>query len=142
LDLVHVLLKPFEFNRFEKSVNKAFQIKKIIIDDTSHNEKYLYVKSNYELVKININEIEYLESQGDYISIHLSDHSHVRTLMSFKKIEEYLPPGNFLRIHRGFMISASKIKSINTKSVKLSYTEIPIGDSHKITLDNHIKTNL
>jgi two-component system LytT family response regulator len=141
LNVADYLLKPFEFERFEKAVNKVIEIKNFINGNSSANKNYFFVKSNYELVKIEINEIEYFESQGDYLNIYLSDHSFVRTLMSFKKIEEFLPSLNFLRVHRGFMISTSKIKSINTKSIKLSYTDIPIGDSYKFSLDNYITSN-
>jgi DNA-binding LytR/AlgR family response regulator len=141
LDVADYLLKPFEFERFEKAVNKVIQIKNFINGNSSANKNYFFVKSNYELVKIEINEIEYFESQGDYLNIYLSDHSFVRTLMSFKKIVEFVPSPDFLRVHRGFMISTSKIKSINTKSIKLSYTDIPIGDSYKLSLGNYISSN-
>jgi len=133
------LMKPFEFIRFEKAVKKVRVMKSINTDSVELIPNSMYVKSNYELIKINFEDIEYLEGDADYIKIYLFNGSFVRTLITFKKIEKILPAAGFLRVHRGFIISTSKIKSISSKSIKLSFAEIPIGDAFKSSLDSFLK---
>jgi len=139
LDVADYLLKPFEFDRFEKAVKKAIQFKKLINETSVKDQSYFFVKANYELVKINFQDIEYLEGDGDYIKIYLSDQSYVRTLISFKKIETMIPDDIFLRVHRGFIVSALKIVTIGSKSIKLSFAEIPIGDAFRPSVDAYLK---
>lgn len=138
LEVADYLMKPIEFSRFEKAVKKVRQMKSMKADSVEPLPNSMFVKSNYQLVKINFEDIEYLEGDADYIKIYLSNGSFVRTLITFKKIESILPAAGFLRVHRGFIISASKIKSISGKSIKLGFADIPIGDSFKSSLDSFL----
>jgi two-component system, LytTR family, response regulator len=89
------------------------------------------VHSEYKLVKIQLNEIEYIESLEDYIKIHITGSKPVLTLLSMKKVLEKLPAEKFQRIHRSYIVSVAKVKSIQNRKVQLSAgAELPISDSY------------
>jgi two-component system LytT family response regulator len=78
-----------------------------------------------------LNEIEYIESLEDYIKIHIAGTKPVLTLMSMKKVLEKIPADKFQRIHRSYIVSVSKVKSIQNRKVQLSGgVELPISDSY------------
>jgi two-component system LytT family response regulator len=129
LDAVDYLLKPFSLERFSKAVSKA--------EEYFHyrnappvKEEFLYVYAEYKLVKINLNEIEYIESLEDYIRIHLLQSKPILTLMPLKKILEKLPPVLFQRVHRSYIVAVRQIKSVTNKKIMLASTEVPVSDSY------------
>jgi two-component system, LytTR family, response regulator len=130
LDAIDYLLKPISFERFSKAVNKA-------IEYFEHKNKKnqvienLFVYSEYRMVKIELKEVEYIESLEDYIKIHLLNARPVLTLMPLKKVLEKLPPEKFRRIHRSYIVAVDKVKSILNRKVRLvSSVELPISDSY------------
>ena len=130
LNAIDYLVKPISFDRFEKAANKAveyFEYKsRKNITETSN----LFVYSEYRLLKIPFIEIEFIESFGDYIKIHLMKDKPVLTLLSMKKVLENLPNNQFRRIHRSYIVSVSKVKSILNKKVTLiSGAELQIGNN-------------
>jgi two-component system LytT family response regulator len=131
LDAIDYLLKPVSFDRFSKAVNKAveyYQYRKRPPDEQSQS---LFVYSEYRMVKINLNEIEYIESLEDYIRIHLQNTAPVLTLMPLKKVLEKLPPQKFKRIHRSYIVSTDKVVSVKNRRVMLhSSVELPVSDSY------------
>jgi two-component system, LytTR family, response regulator len=132
MDAIDYLLKPFSFERFLKAANKAIafcQYKNRIITD---EENSLFISSSYKMIRIALHDIEYIESLEDYIRIHLVNAKPVLTLMPLKKIMEKLPPEKFRRIHRSYIVSTDKIKSVFNKKVTLSFsqTELPVGDTY------------
>lgn len=139
LDVIDYLLKPIEFERFEKAINKAINYHQYLHSIDKLIDEYLYVRSDYQLVKIEIDKIEYIESMDDYIKIFLSDKSFVMTLMSLKKIIEKLPDNKFIRVHRSYAVANSKIKRIVNRKIQLSYIDIPIGDTYVAALQQVMK---
>ncbi len=132
LEALDYLLKPIELSRFTKAVEKAcdFYQYKCGIAQKDVQES-LYVYSEYRMLKINISNIEYIESMEDYIKIHLTHETKpVLTLMPLKKVLEKLPPGQFKRIHRSYAVAINKVKSIQNRKIKLANAEVPIGDSY------------
>jgi two-component system LytT family response regulator len=132
LEALDYLLKPIDITRFGKAVEKAveFQQYKKAQGNTSQQES-LYVYSEYRMVKINLNEIEYIESMEDYIKIHTSTSPKpVLTLMPLKKVLEKLPADQFQRVHRSFVVASGKIKSIQNRKIQLANAEVPISDSY------------
>lgn len=130
LDALDYLLKPIQPDRFDKAVNKVinfFQYQRQAGKDT---ENALLVRSEYHLVKIEFNEIEYIESVDDYLKIHRTGMRPVMTLMTLKAIIEKLPVNRFKRIHRSYVVPVAKIKSIVNRKVQLSSNELPISDSY------------
>jgi DNA-binding LytR/AlgR family response regulator len=138
LDVIDYLLKPYSFERFLKAVNKAQEHLSILeknqtslsAEEISFSNQFIFVKSDYKLVKIEIAEIQYIESLKDYIKIIVGD-KPVVTLSSMKAIEEKLVAPDFIRIHRSFIVNLRKIQYIHRNFVKVGDREIPIGDNYK-----------
>jgi len=130
LDAIDYLLKPISFERFSRAVTKAieyYEYKK----KTKSQAENLFVYSEYRMVKIELKDVEYIESLEDYIKIHLSNAKPVLTLMPLKKVLEKLPSDKFKRIHRSYIVAVDKVKSILNRKVKLvSSTELPVSDSY------------
>lgn len=130
LDAVDYLLKPISFERFSKAVTKAMEYARYKSKDDRASE-YLFVYSEYRLIKIPLVDIEYIESLEDYIKIHLLNAKPILTLMPLKKVLEKLPPEKFKRIHRSYIVSVDKVNSVLNRKVRLSSsTELPVSDSY------------
>ena len=82
------------------------------------------------MVKINLDDIEYIESMEDYIKIHIHNAKTILTLMPLKKVLEKLPADKFQRIHRSFIVAVDKIKSIHNRKVQLACAELPVSESY------------
>ena len=132
LEALDYLLKPIDINRFSKAVEKAqeFYQYKHAQENTPQQES-LYVYSEYRMVKINLDDIEYIESMEDYIKIHTSMSAKpILTLMPLKKVLEKLPVDQFQRVHRSYVVAVGKIKSIQNRKIQLAAAELPISDSY------------
>jgi len=131
LDAIDYLLKPIAFENFSKAARKAIDYLEYSNKPASAPEESLYVYSEYKLVKINLGDIEYIESLEDYIKIHIADSKPILTLMSMKKVLEKLPENKFKRIHRSFIVPITKVASVqNRKAFLTSGKELPISDSY------------
>jgi len=128
VDAIDYLLKPIEDDRFLKSVYKA---KEYIdyLNNLELQDGYIFVKSDYQMVKINLKDILYIEGLDDYIKIYLP-HRSVLTLMTLKTITQKLPGKEFLRVHRSYIVPISKIENVSKSKVRVADREIPIGVSY------------
>jgi DNA-binding LytR/AlgR family response regulator len=128
VDAIDYLLKPIEYDRFLKSVYKA---KEYIdyLNNLELQDGYIFVKSDYQMVKINLKDILYIEGLDDYIKIYLP-HRSVLTLMTLKTITQKLPGKEFLRVHRSYIVPISKIENVSKSKVRVADREIPIGVSY------------
>lgn len=128
-DGIDYLLKPFAFERFVKAVNKAVRA---LTRSNGHNQtdliknSYIFVKSDYKLVKINVEDIFFVEGLKDYIKI-FTRQKLILTLMSMTAIEMKLPDEDFFRIHRSYIISLNKIDFISRHRVVIGDRFIPIS---------------
>ena len=135
LQAVDYLLKPISFERLLQAVNKFLdEIKPVLSQEVGEavpekNDSF-FVRSDRKMIKIDIAEIRYIESLSDYIKIHLSDKTVV-TRETLSNIEIKLPHGDFLRIHRSFIVSIAGIESFTHESVMVNKHELPISRSHK-----------
>jgi len=131
LDALDYLLKPISFERFSKAVGKAMEYARYRSKSLQEETESLFVYSEYRLIKIPLNEIEYIESLEDYIRINLVDSKPILTLMPLKKVLEKLPPDKFKRIHRSYIVAVGKVNSVLNRKVRLqSTTELPVSDSY------------
>jgi DNA-binding LytR/AlgR family response regulator len=131
LDAIDYLLKPISFDRFSKAVNKAIEYHNYKNKPVDTDDEYLFVYSEYRMIKIRLSDIEYIESLEDYIRIHLVDAKPILTLMTLKGVLEKLPSSRFSRIHRSYVVASGKVQSIQNKKVMLeSKTELPVSDSY------------
>jgi len=132
LEAIDYLLKPIDYLRFKKAVNKAKEFYRY------QNEKQatdfvesIFVHSEYKLIKINLPDILFIESLENYVKIHLQGSKMVLTLMPLKKMMDKLPADRFKRIHRSFVVSTQKIKAIHNRKIELITGEIlPVSDSY------------
>ena len=129
LQAIDYLLKPVSFERFTKAVAKAEEYYKFK-NSTASNDEYLYVYSEYKLIKINLNDIEFIESLEDYVRIHLTNGKPVLSLMPLKRVLQKLPPEKFQRVHRSYIVSVNKIKGVNNKRIILAAAQVPVSDSY------------
>ncbi len=137
VDAVDYLLKPFEFDRFEKAINKAKeQLEFFAIQEVNSNA--LFVKVNYEMKKINLKDIDLIEALDDYIKIFIKP-MPVLTLMTLKSVLEKLPQHEFIRVHRSYIIPISKIEKFNKTKIFVAGKEIPIGSSYGDVFDKLIE---
>jgi len=139
LDVLDYLLKPIEFDRFEKAISKAAQYYKFKKGEPDAVAECIYVRSDYHMVKIELDKVEYAESFDDYVKIYFTDKPPVMTLMSLKKIQEKLPSEKFFRVHRSYVVSLSKIKTIVNRKIQLTQIEIPVGDTYISRLNDLMK---
>jgi DNA-binding LytR/AlgR family response regulator len=133
VDAVDYLLKPFEYDRFLKACYKA----KEYIEFLSTQELQLnsiFVKVNYEIMKINLKDIELIEALDDYIKIYLKP-MPVLTLMTLKSIQEKLSARDFVRVHRSFIVPLARIEKFSKTKLWIAGKEIPIGSSYSQVYD-------
>ncbi|GCC52670.1 DNA-binding response regulator [Chryseotalea sanaruensis] len=132
-DAVDYLLKPFDFNRFLKAVNKIterFQIKKPHVASTSANEKdYIFVKDGTRLVKIDLSSLLYIKGSREYVTF-VTKTSKTMTLMSMKQLEQELKD-DFVRIHNSFIIRLGAVDEITKDEVIINREALPIGATYK-----------
>jgi DNA-binding LytR/AlgR family response regulator len=131
LDAIDYLLKPISFERFSKAVTKAVEYARYKNKAANEETENLFVYSEYRLIRIPLNEIEYIESLEDYIRINLVSAKPVLTLMPLKKVLEKLPAEKFKRIHRSYIVAVDKVNSVLNRKIRLnSSTELPVSDSY------------
>ena len=141
LEVTDYLVKPVSLERFVKACNKAkqwFELKNQP-KPAAHGSHpgYFFVNVDYSLFKVNINDVVYIEGLKDYIKIHLKSTTRpVVTRMPVKAIEEELPPGDFIRIHKSYIVSVAFITAIRKSSVFIDTLELPVGDSYRDALNN------
>ena len=144
LNVIDYLLKPIDFERFLKAVNKASELhtlkQKVVATETVLEGKNStnFVNADYSLVKVKTEEIMYIEGLKDYIKIHLNSSTKpIVTRMTMKSIEEKLPVSQFFRVHKSFIISLDKIESIRNLKIKIGNAQIPVSESYS---DEFFKT--
>lgn len=131
LDAIDYLLKPISFERFSRAVHKATEYHDYKTRPRYEAEDSLFIYSEYRMMKISLQDIEYIESLEDYIKIHRINDKPVLTLMTLKAVLEKLPSHKFRRIHRSYIVSIDKVRSILNRKVTLaSSTELPVSDSY------------
>lgn len=146
------LLKPISYSDFMEAVNKAvrwFELNRKAEEDEPpatevRNEKdCIYVKSDYKLVRIELNSILYIEGLKDYIKIYTENTPRpILSLASMKTMEEKLPSERFIRVHRSFIVQKQKIKVIDKGRIVFGKEYIPVSDSYKQELQSYISGHL
>ena len=147
VDAVDYLLKPISYPAFLKAANKAWKLhdtgSKPSPEIQQGNDEGLFVKSEYRVVRIRFNEIIYIEGMREYVRIHLTDSKPVMTLLSMKALEEKLPPRQFMRVHRSFIVNLDRIDVIERNRIVFDKeVYIPIGEQYKEVFQNYLSFNL
>lgn len=139
LDAADYLLKPISFERFVKSVDKIYnksisnkngQESQVQKGRETTTGNFIFVKTENRLQKVALSEILFIEGQGDYLKI-VTTTARIMTLQNFRKFEETLPPENFIRVHKSYLVALNKIESISRNRIKIGNTLIPVSDTYK-----------
>ena len=145
VDAIDYLLKPISYSDFFKSANivKAwFDAMQQKPAEVMSNKDFLFIKSEYKILRINFDDINYIEAMSEYIRIHLVNSKPVMTQLSMKSIEDQLPDDRFMRVHRSFIINLSKISVIERNRIIFDGTVyIPVSDQYKSKFQNYIDQN-
>ena len=147
LDVVDYLLKPITFERFLKSVNKYYEITQEdvqnsapVIEGSSTEDSFIYVKENKRVIKVYLHEILYIEGLSEYVQIY-TNKKKIITKISMSSLEDKLPNDGFLRIHKSFIVSTSRIEAFTAHTIEVPGKELPIGRSYKNTVLNALQLN-
>jgi len=145
VDAIDYLLKPISYVEFLKSAEKAKR-KISSVDEKeisiSANDDFLFIKSEYKIVRIEFPDIRYIEGMREYVRIHCESQKPLMALMSMKKMESFLPENNFMRVHRSYIVNLKKINVIERNRIVFSEKErIPVSDQYKDQFQKYLDTN-
>ena len=143
LNVLDYLLKPIAFERFVKAINKAseqYVLKQQPSNPSSPTtspilitpaKEYMMVKADYKQLKISFKDILYIEGLKEYVSIYTSDSKRVITHSTMKNMMSRLPDGQFMRIHKSYIIALDKVTALVGNMVEIGEQQIPIGRSYR-----------
>ena len=130
LNAVDYLLKPFTLERFQQAVAKAAEYLAFRQTPIPHSEALL-IRADYSLVRIPVNEILFIEAADDYLRIHRENRTPFLARMTMKSILEMLPPTQFIRTHRSYIVSLPRIDNVRNKTISLAGQDIPISSNYE-----------
>ena len=134
------LLKPISYEDFIRVVDKAEKIfteqeRQVVYD----RDRFIYVKSEYKLLQIRLDDILFIEGLKDYVKIYLEgNQKYVMSLMNMKKMEENLPKPEFMRTHRSYIVHMTKVKLVDRFRIVFGNSYIPISDSYKEEVQRYL----
>lgn len=126
------LVKPFSFDRFYKAAMKAKEFYEVR-ESNQQEEKgsdFFFIKADQKLVKIFYDDILYAEALQNYVVIHTAARKYM-TYLTFKSVEDYLSSDKFLKVHKSYIVAASKIDSIEAGDIRIGQIHIPISRNQK-----------
>lgn len=142
LGALDYLMKPISYTDFLEACNKALQWFTLLNDAKNRpaNEPTsIFVKSEYKLLQIDLDDINYIEGLKDYVKIYtISRQRPVLSLMNMKAMEQMLPTSRFIRVHRSYIVAKNKIREVERNRIVFGNTYIPIGDSYKQAFQDFI----
>jgi DNA-binding LytR/AlgR family response regulator len=140
LDIVDYLLKPISFERFVKSAGKVYekiQAERLLKEKPtrespgqSHGDTYFFVKTENRMEKLRYADVLYIEGMGDYWRI-ITNTKKIMTLLNYKKLEELLLPGQFMRVHKSFIVAIDKIENVERNRIRIADRLIPVGETYR-----------
>ena len=140
LEAVDYILKPFSFDRFLKSINKAKELMDLRQNEQNtplFKKDYLTVKADHKLYKVLYSDIKYIEGMREYVSFHVPT-GRITALMSLKSLEEKLPSSFFMRCHKSFIVNKNYVTILDGNHLVIGDKNVPIGQSYKEKVVNEI----
>ena len=136
------LLKPINYQDFLRATGKALEwFVEAEKRSVYENDRFIFVKSDYKLVRISLDDILYIEGLKDYVRIFLESGERLMSLMSMKKLEEYLPRPEFLRTHRSYIVHMTKITVVDHFRIVFGDQHIPISDNFKDSVTDYLDSH-
>jgi DNA-binding LytR/AlgR family response regulator len=136
LNALDYLVKPISFDRFLKAAMRAkefYEVRQINATEAKKDETgagYFFIKADNKLVQLHFDEILFAEALQNYVVIHTRDKKYI-TYLTFKSVEDYLPANQFIKTHKSYIVSASKIETIEGNDIQISQHHIPISRNLK-----------
>ena len=144
VDAIDYLLNPISYPDFLKAAGKAMKmcdIKNVPNETLSSNDEGLFVRSEHRIIRVRFNEIRYIEGMREYVRIHTAD-DKIMTLLSMKALEEKLPPHQFMRVHRSYIVNLSKINVIERNRIVFDKdVYISVGEQYKEAFQGWVDKN-
>lgn len=132
------LMKPVSYDDFLRAANKALDwFSTVQRQQTYAKDRFMYVKSDYKLVRVALDDILYIEGLKDYVRIYLTDGQRIMSLMSMKKLEDYLPRPEFLRTHRSYIVHMTHVTQVDRLRIVFGTEYIPISESYKADVQQY-----
>lgn len=145
VDYADILVKPYDIKKIKHSLYRVREFEQIrrekmlVNSNYVNNGKYMFVKSEYKVVRINFDDILYIESMREYVRFHLQNGDTVMSLLSIKRIGFYLPENMFLRVHRSYIVNLEKIVGVERlRVVFVNGMSVPVSDQFKESFQNYI----
>ncbi len=151
LDATDYLLKPFSFAEFSRSVGKANSLYELMTNSRRHmpaeseiepsesGNEYISIRADHKVSLIKTGDIIYIESDGEYVRLHLTDGSTIMTLFRIKNMETSLPSDSFMRVHRSYIVNLKCVTGYARGRVFLNNNEyVPIGENYKEAFQEYI----
>ncbi|MCD0487655.1 LytTR family DNA-binding domain-containing protein [Pedobacter sp. MC2016-14] len=148
VDALDYLLKPFDYEEFLKAAHKGRAYAELLSSVNnpaatileSHDEEFIFLKVEYQLLKVAVKDILYIEGLKDYVKVYLEGQSKpVLTLTTLKAMEERLPVKNFLRVHRSYIVALDKISSVAKNSLNIGTLSVTVGEQYREAFNEWLK---
>ena len=144
VDALDYLLKPIDYATFLKASNKAkkwFDLQNLKPEQINSNEDFLFIKSEYKILKVKLKDIKYIEGMREYVRIHLTNEKPIMTLLSMKVVAQQLPSNSFMRIHRSYIVNLNMITTIERNRIVFDKVYIPVSENYKEDFQQFISKN-
>ena len=140
---IDYLLKPISYDDFLRASKKAFDMLSTMQKQQTYaQDRFMFVKSDYKLLRVALDDIFYIEGLKDYVRIYLADGQKIMSLMNMKKLEDYLPRPEFLRTHRSYIVHMTRVHSVDRFRIVFGDQYIPISDSYKDDIQQYFDQHL
>lgn len=144
-DAIDYLLKPVDYPDFLKAVTKArdwYSLKTDEDADIRSNKEFLFIKSEHKIIRINFNEIRYIQGMSEYVKIFLDTGKPIMSLLSLKSLETQLPEESFMRVHKSYIVNLQKIKIIERNEiVNDDGSVIPVSQQYREKFQKYVDRN-
>lgn len=138
VNAIDYLLKPISYEDFIRATDKVLDwYATAAKQQTFSSDRLMYVKSDYKLVRIALDDVLYIEGLKDYVRFYLQGGERIMSLMSMKRLEEHLPRPEFLRVHRSYIVHMPKVQTIDRFRIVFGDEFIPISDNYKEQLQQY-----
>ena len=133
LNALDYLIKPISFERFLKAANRAKEYYELRLENQKaegKEEDYVFIKVDGRLVKVCFENILFVEALQNYIAVHTKDKKYI-SYLTLQGLSEFLPPANFIKTHKSFIVAINKVESINGNNLQIGTHNVPVSRSLK-----------
>jgi len=131
VNAIDYLLKPISYEEFVRSTDKVMEwATQVHRQDSNLNDRTIYVKTDYKLQQLSLDDILYVENYKDYVHFHMRNGERMSTKISMRRLEEFLPSPEFMRVHRSFVVRMPEVRTIERGNIVFGDLYVPITDKY------------